>query len=185
MKKTAPFCPTREEVCVVSESTLAILPSSGPYAFSLTNERRLGYPVVASPKCNTAYNPLRMRSLGSMWHWLTVNWGPFSLGTGLGAIVGFVFNVFKWWFPSREALNRRKKENERKKFDSKVLDTLSDQQVPRSIHGMTGGGMPLTFASEVAAYLEADQDDVEDSLQRLQLRGRIRQDSGYWFIIPH
>jgi hypothetical protein len=103
----------------------------------------------------------------------------------LGAITGFAFNVFKWWFPSREDLNRSKKEDERKKFDSKVFDALFDQQVPRSSRGMTGGGMLLTLASEVANYLEADQDDVEDSLQRLQMRGRIRQDDGWWLILPH
>jgi hypothetical protein len=49
---------------------------------------------------------------------------------------------------------------------------------------MTGAGMPLNRISEIAAYLEEDRDDVEESLSRLELRRRIRSDREYWFLMP-
>jgi hypothetical protein len=103
----------------------------------------------------------------------------------LGSNHRFCFQRLQMVVSITRGLEPKQKEDERKKFDSKVFDALFDQQVPRSSRGMTGGGMLLTLASEVANYLEADQDDVEDSLQRLQMRGRIRQDDGWWVILPH
>lgn len=142
--------------------------------------------AVAVSKIVGTYNPSHMNWLQNASHWLAVNWSPLGIGTILGGSIGFAFNVFKWWVPSRADLIRKKEEAKRKKLDGDVLAALADQNLPRSTQGMTGRGMPLTYASEVASYLRIDLDAAEDSLQRLELRGRIRKDEhGWWNIIPH
>lgn len=127
-----------------------------------------------------------MKPIENLWNWLVANWSPLGLGAIIGGCIGFGFNVFKWFVPSRADLMRGRKESEEKEFDASVFGVLANPNVPRQWRGMTGAGMPVTLASEIAKYLGVDLDDVEDSLQRLQIRGRVsRGDMGLWNIVPH
>ena len=132
-----------------------------------------------------AYNPSDMNPLENLWHWLVVNWSPLGIGAVLGGCVGFGFNVFKWFVPSRADLMRGREEAKTKKIDASVFNSLLDPKLPRSSHGISGRGLPLTRASEIATHLEIELDAVEDSLMRLEDRGRVDKDYGLWFAIPH
>jgi hypothetical protein len=126
-----------------------------------------------------------MNPFENFWHWLVVNWSPLGIGAVLGGCVGFGFNVFKWFVPSRADLMRGRIEAERKELDDNVFGSLLDSDLRRSSRGMTGGGMPLTLASEIANHLRIDLEDVEDSLMRLEGRGRVKKQRQWWFVIPH
>lgn len=131
------------------------------------------------------YDPSDMQPIENLWHWLVVNWSPLGIGAILGGCVGFGFNVFKWFVPSRADLMRGKRETERKDFGGEVFGALLDEDLPRSSRGMTGRGMPLTLASEIANDLEVELENVEDSLRRLEDRGRVRKERQWWFVVPH
>jgi hypothetical protein len=126
-----------------------------------------------------------MKPIENLWHWLIVNWNPLGIGAILGGCIGFGFNVFKWFVPSRADLLRGKREDERKELDASVFGSLLDLDLPRSTGGMTGGGMPLTLASEIANYLKVELEDVEDSLVRLEDRRRVKRERQWWFVVPH
>jgi hypothetical protein len=126
-----------------------------------------------------------MKPIENLWHRLVVNWSPLGIGAILGGCAGFGFNVFKWFVPSRADQTRGKREAERKKFDDLVFGSLLESALPRSSGGMTGAGMPLTLASEIANYLRVELEDVEDSLMRLEDRGRVKKERQWWFVIPH
>lgn len=120
----------------------------------------------------------------NLWRWISVNWGPLGIGTCIGYVLGVVSNVLKWRWPSWEDFKQERQGKRNRNLDAKVLQSLTDLKMPRSSGGMTGAGMPLNRISEIAAYLEEDRDDVEESLSRLELRRRIRSDREYWFLMP-
>jgi hypothetical protein len=121
--------------------------------------------------------------MANLWHWVVTNWGPLGIGAGLGYCLGAVFNAFKWRYSTWTDWKQERQEKANKNLDVRVFQSLSDVELPRSSNGMTSAGKPLTRPSEIAAYLEADRDDVEDSLSRLELRRRVSSDRGWWFPI--
>jgi hypothetical protein len=116
----------------------------------------------------------------SLWHWLSGNWTA-PLNSLVSATIGAIASRF---VPSRtESIAKRRKEAQRS-LDEKVYRALLDVEVHRSSRGMTAAGMPLNRISEIAAYLEEDRDEVEESLTRLQMRRRVGTNRGDWFVIP-
>jgi hypothetical protein len=96
----------------------------------------------------------------------------------------FVGATFRWFYPSRKEWKAERAAKRDKKLDAKVLSSLTDLKMPRSSGGMTGAGMPINRISEIAAYLDENRDDIEESLSRLEMRRSAKSDSGNWFFVP-
>jgi hypothetical protein len=120
----------------------------------------------------------------TIWHWITLNWGRFGIGAILIALVPFALKVFKWKYPSASAWTGDMQEKEDRELDSRVLEALANRDTPRRSRGQTGSGMPLTRVLELAEYLKADRNAVEDSLTRLGMRRRVSSSYGEWFPLP-
>jgi hypothetical protein len=120
-----------------------------------------------------------MRLPENLFHWCTVHWKTITTISAIivavvSAVVGAGTHLNAWLRDWRES--RRHKGNE--KLDSKVLEALQDPNLPRSSRGTTGGGDPLTRSAEIAKALSVDQEAVNDSLERLEARGRVRNAGG-------
>ena len=117
----------------------------------------------------------------TIWHWITLNWGRFGIGAILIALMPLALKAFKWKYPSASAWTGETQGKKDRKFDARVLEALANRETPRRSRGQTGSGMPLTRVSELAAYLKADRNAVEDSLTRLGMRRRVSSSYGEWF----
>lgn len=57
--------------------------------------------------------------------------------------------------------------------------------MPRSSGGITGNGDPLTRVGDIVKFLDVERDQVQESLWRLEARGRVNNDGyGDWFPLP-
>ena len=110
--------------------------------------------------------------MANFWHWVAVNWGPL----GIGACIGGVFSIFVWFKPNYKELKIERQEKAEKKLDAKVLRILGDNQIWKS--------------ARIAEVLSVDRENVIESLDRLEMRERVRSDSGtmddpdriYWIL---
>lgn len=71
-------------------------------------------------------------------------------------------------------------------LDSKVFETLASHKWSGT-RPFTGGGETCVRASEIADLFRLPVNNVADSLERLEIKGRVRRTEGdvppYWFII--
>jgi len=122
--------------------------------------------------------------MGSFWHWITRNWGPLEIGTFIGAAATAAFGIFKWIYPSRADLTEKRQIDKDERLDERVLAALSDPSIQRQSRGTTGCGFPLSRVSEIAFHLQEDRNAICESLLRLDQRGRVASDDGFWFPLP-
>jgi hypothetical protein len=107
-------------------------------------------------------------------HWKTITAVSVSIVAIVSTAVAGGTRLHSWLRGWQEA--QRGKKN--KELDSKVFQALQDPDLPRSSRGMTGAGDPLTRSADIAEALSLDQEDIVDSLGRLEARGRVRNAGG-------
>jgi hypothetical protein len=122
--------------------------------------------------------------MGSFWHWITRNWGPLGIGTLVGAAATRAFEILKWVYPSRADFTAKRQITKDERLDEQVLAALCDPQVERQSRGTTGCGFPLSRVSEIAFHIQEDRNAVYESLSRLDQRGRVTSNNGFWFPLP-
>jgi hypothetical protein len=115
--------------------------------------------------------------MGSFWHWITRNWGPLGIGTR-------AFEILKCVYPSRADFTAKRQTTKDERSDEQVLAALCDPQVERQSRGTTGCGFPLSRVSEIAFHIQEDRNAVYESLLRLDQRGRVTSNDGFWFPLP-
>ena len=80
--------------------------------------------------------------------------------------------------PSRTEWNERRKQKVEAKVDSRVLAAISNYELWTGQRPITGAGIPVVQAQEIAEALNFDLDTVADSLERLRWRSLIHKDDG-------
>jgi hypothetical protein len=117
-----------------------------------------------------------MESIGN---WFNSSW-PALATSFVSALVGGAISRF---IPTRKERTEERQIKTEKKIDARVFQVLIDPKIPRDSKGMTGAGLPLTRPSEISRLLNFDQDTIQDSLRRLEMRRRVTSDQGYWFAL--
>jgi len=76
-----------------------------------------------------------------------------------------------------------------KRIDARVLETLANRALWKRDRPMTGGGEPLVGAGEIAEITSISPEVVADSLERMEIAGKVRQHEGtlddpapYWTV---
>lgn len=115
-------------------------------------------------------------------HWK--NWGVTAILVGAASAGTWILARRKEWKESR----RIKIEH---RIESQVLQVLGNPTLWGHKRPMTGAGVPYIRAAEIAEHLCLDGDVVSDSLERLEIRGRVESSNGtfdnpapYWRIVP-
>jgi hypothetical protein len=101
-------------------------------------------------------------------HW-AIPVASWIFGTFMGA-------TFRWFYPSRKEWKEERREKAERKMDADVLRALA-------------GGVILTSAW-IADGMKAEREQVIESLDRLEHKGRVQSDSGtmdnparvYWIL---
>jgi hypothetical protein len=104
----------------------------------------------------------------NIWNWV--------VSGSAGFVGGLLGGTFKWFFPSRRDWNENRKAKADQKVDSKVLGAIGDYKLWTGARPMTGAGIPVIQAQEIAEVLNLDLDTVADSLERLRFHGRVSKD---------
>jgi hypothetical protein len=68
--------------------------------------------------------------MGSLWHWITRNWGPLGIGTCIGVILTAASGIFKWIYPSKADLTAVRQRDRDEHIDEQVLSALTDPSMP-------------------------------------------------------
>jgi hypothetical protein len=139
---------------------------------------------AADERSGGGYHFPIIHEMGSIWHWITKNWGPLGIGTCLGAVLTAASGVFKWIYPSRADLAAERQKDKDERLDERVLAALTDPSMERQSRGNTGAGFPLSRVSEIAAHIREDRNAVHESLLRLENRERVASGDGCWFPLP-
>lgn len=114
--------------------------------------------------------------------WLASQWTTWIVSGVFGFIGGVFGGVFKWFYPSRKEWDLKRQEKHDKYLDARVFDCLVDPKIQRNSGGMTESGAPLTRVGDIVDFLDVDRDEVQESLWRLEARGRVNNDGyGDWF----
>lgn len=102
-------------------------------------------------------------------------WGIRGIIFGLGSFTGA---VFMWFYPSRKEWVAERRAKAEKKTDAQVLQVLGEI------------GNAMMNSRQIAESLKLDQEEVADSLERLEAKGRVKRNSGTynnpvpsWFIL--
>jgi hypothetical protein len=118
--------------------------------------------------------------------WCIDHWKAWGIPTIVTSVVG----AGTWLLARRKEWNETRRANAEKELDSKVFKALQNRDLWNSRRGMTGAGDPLVRSAELAQTLRLDCDTVNDSLERLEARGRVRNAGGtldnsapYWHIL--
>jgi len=99
--------------------------------------------------------------------------------------------IFVWLYPNRKEWREERKVKAEREIDSRVIEALGDFDLWKGPRPMTGAGILAVKSDEIAEHLRLSQDDVADSLERLEARGRATHSGGslndpapWWFVVP-
>ncbi len=123
----------------------------------------------------------------NLWHSFIAYWAiplaSWIFGTFTGAAFRWRYHSYKEWRAERQAKLK-------KKTDSHVLTAMANPALWEGPRPVTGAGVRPVKSDEMAEYLGLSQDDVADSFERLEQRGRVKQEKGTindpapsWFIV--
>jgi hypothetical protein len=115
--------------------------------------------------------------MGNLWHSFILHWRVWAL-SGVAWLFGtFVGAAFKWRYGSYKEWNAERKEKRERAVDSRVIQAMKN--------------FDLWKTAEMAKYLKLERDAVVESLERLEMRGRVKRAAGslndpapWWFILP-
>ena len=116
-----------------------------------------------------------------MWALSGVAW---LFGTFVGA-------AFKWRYGSYKEWSAELKEKREQAVDSRVIQAMKNFDLWKGTRPLVGGGGIPVKTAEMAKYLKLERDAVVESLERLEMRGRVKRAAGslndpapWWFILP-
>src|ERR1017187_5634303 len=101
-----------------------------------------------------------------LWHSL----GFGGIGLMIGASIG---PVFRWFYPDRKAWTAERQAKLEKEIDRRVMQALENRELWKGPRPTTGSGDKAVRADELAEALSLKDEEVSDSLERLESRGRI------------
>jgi len=98
-----------------------------------------------------------------------------ALGITVPTLIGAMGGIYATYKAQRQ-----------KRLDTRVFDTLVNHSWSRK-RPFTGGGEYCVRAAEIADVLNLNLDAVADSLERMEIKDRVRRTEGdappYWFIV--
>ncbi len=113
--------------------------------------------------------------MSNFWFWIVQHWKALGITMSVPTAIG----ATKWIYSTY-------KDHRRKRLDAKVLDALGNHTWSRN-RPFTGGGETCVRAGEIAELFRLPVDNVADSLERLETKGRVQRTESdvppYWFII--
>lgn len=108
---------------------------------------------------------------------------------GITAFVASAASTATWIVARRREWKEARRVKFERKIDSKVLEALGNPSQSTQPRPMTGTGIPLVRAAEIAEQLSLNLEAVGDSLERLEARSRVVRSGGtfdnpapYWQI---
>jgi hypothetical protein len=123
----------------------------------------------------------------NLWHWIIVHWKSW----GINGIVAGASSIITWVLARRREWNEDRQSKAESRIDSKVLHAIGSRELWKGSRAMTGAGIPAVRSAEIAVVLRLDEEVVADSLERLEMRGRVSKDGGtlddprpIWLFVP-
>lgn len=118
--------------------------------------------------------------------WIVDQWKQW----GVTAIIVGATNTITWLFARRKEWRAARQARAERKIDAQILEILGKPDLWGYQRPLTGAGIPLVRAAELAQQLALDLEAVGDSLERLESRGRVLRTQGtmdnlapYWHIM--
>lgn len=109
--------------------------------------------------------------MSGLWSLIVRHWKELGIPSAI-ATMGWVY--------------ARYRAHRQKRLDTRVFEALGNHAWSLN-RPFTGGGETCVRASEIAELFRLPVDNVADSLERLESKGRVRRTEGdvppYWFII--
>ena len=99
--------------------------------------------------------------MSNVWHTAVDHIGTVTISGIAGFMGGLVASVFRWRWPSWKEWQEERQAKRDKATDARVMELLE------------GIGSSTMFAVEISEKLRLDEQAVRDSLDRLQMRGRV------------
>jgi|SRR5579872_709494 len=96
------------------------------------------------------------------WHSLIERWGTWTISGITGFIGGLVGSAFRWRWPSWKEWKEERQEKRDKEIDARVMALLD------------GKGSSVMVVPQMCERLGLKEDEVRNSLDRLEVRGRVR-----------
>lgn len=134
-----------------------------------------------------------MNHLGRFFAWCMNHWsqlGTPALLVGMGGLFKWLYPSRKDWADERRAKAARTREKAERDVDSKIISALNDRTIWTGAVSVTGAGYAAVRATQIAEVMILDRQIVVDSLERLEVQGRVRKGGGtfsdpapYWTII--
>lgn len=96
------------------------------------------------------------------WHAIVSDLGKWTVSGIAGFIGGLIASVFRWRWPSWKELQEERREKRANETDARIMELLD------------GIGSSVIVAVEISQELRLEEQTVRDSLDRLEMRGRVR-----------
>lgn len=106
-----------------------------------------------------------------MWHWIV----PGSIGAVIGS---GATEAFRWMYPSRKEWTAARQAKTTKEIDRRVIEALENRTLWKGPRPITGSGDVAVRADELAGVLSLSEEDVADSLDRLESQDRVENAGG-------
>lgn len=127
--------------------------------------------ALIAPICFTGNSIIH--PMTNLWHPFMANW---AIPLALWVFGTFVGATFRWRYGSYKEWKEECQEKAEKTLDANVLQFLGDHQIWNS--------------SDISEGISADREAVIACLDRLEMRGRVRSESGtmddparvYWLL---
>jgi hypothetical protein len=113
--------------------------------------------------------------LKSALHWRVAHWGRIA---AVIAILGGIGGFIKWVRPLVKEFLEWRRERNNSRVDSRVMQALENRSIWTGPRPRTGAGDAPIRADELAGILSLSVDGVNDSLERLEAAGRVRNVGG-------
>jgi len=122
----------------------------------------------------------------NLFRWGIERWQSWGIPTVVASIAALV----TWFLARRTELKEARRVKADSAVDSQVFRALQNRDLWGASRPMTGAGDRLVRSAELAEALSLDCEVVADSLERLEAKGRVKNEGGtldnpapYWFAL--
>jgi hypothetical protein len=127
-----------------------------------------------------------MESIRHLLHWFVEQWNKW----GVTAIVAGAASAVTWTIAQHKEWKESRRIKREKKNDTRVRQAMENPNLWPQLRPLTGAGVPLIRAAELANHLNLNLEVVGDSLERLEGKGRVVRTQGtldnpanYWHVM--
>lgn len=115
-----------------------------------------------------------MEYFTGLLRWCIDHWKVWGIGSIIGGGVAFV----GWYSTQRKNWKEARTAKAHRAIDGKVIKLLQTHDGWKNWHPITGAGDIQVRSAEIAERASLDQEEVIESLERLEAKGRVKRVDG-------